>query len=60
MERHGKIKQRTKDQETKTKKNTKNQKKHKSGMDNSVSLTPVQAPLTVVCRIVYSLPQLPH
>jgi hypothetical protein len=60
---HGKTrkdKTENKGSRNKNQKKPKNQKKHKSGMDNSVSLTPVQAPLTVVCRIVYSLPQLPH
>jgi hypothetical protein len=55
MERHGKTKQRTKDQVTKTKKDQNSKEKHKSGMDNSASLTPVQAPLTVACMIVTSL-----
>jgi hypothetical protein len=61
---HGKTrkdKTENKGSRTKNQKRPKKQKKkHKSGMDNSTSLTPAQAPLTVACRIVTSVSQVPH
>jgi len=51
--KEGKTKQRTKDQEIKTKKETP-QKKHESSMNR---LTPVQGPSAVACMIVTSLSQ---